>query len=123
MGVTYDELVARTVDWPGVTSGTWYGTPALKVAGKGFARTWSDREYHRDGIDDSEVLVVLCDPEEKAALIDAGEGLLFETPHYHGHGAVLIRLVAAGIEDVLGHVEESYRLKASPKHLAAFDRN
>ena len=119
--VTYDDIVALCADWPGVTADQWYGTPGLKVGGKGFARMWSEREHKRDDVHDTEVLVVMCDLDEKPALIEASGGTVFETPHYHGHGGMLLRLADIGPDDLVGYLEDSYRVKASPKLLAEFD--
>ena len=115
---SYDDAVTMPAGWPGVTADTWYGTPGLKVGGKGFCRMWSDREYKRDGVDDTEVLVVLCDVDEKEALIDASDGVLFSTSHYDGHGGMLIRLAdvePAALEDYL---LDSWYTKATPKLIA-----
>lgn len=117
----HTDVVAMTADWPGVTTGNWYGTAGLKVAGKGFARMWSEREHDRDGVHDTEVLVVMCDADEKPALIESSKGVLFSTPHYEGHGAMLVRLADAHRDDLMGWLEDSYRLKATTKLLAAFD--
>ena len=97
---------------PDVTAGTWYGTPGLLVLGTGFCRMWSDREYARDGVDDTEVLVVMCDVDEKPALIEASGGVLFSTPHYDGYGGMLVRLADVGLDDLADHLEDSYRIKA-----------
>jgi hypothetical protein len=118
---TYDDAVAMTASWPGVTADKWYGTPGLKVGGKGFARMWSEREYRRDEVDDTDVLVVIGDPDEKPALIAASGGVLFSTPHYDGHGGMLIRLADVDPDDLIGYLEDAYRLKAAPKLLAEFD--
>ena len=118
---TYDDVVTMTADWAGVTADNWYGTPGLKVGGKGFARMWSEREHNRDDVHDTEVLVVMCDLDEKPALIDASGGVLFSTPHYEGHGGMLVRLADVDPEDLIGYLEDSYRLKATPKLLAEFD--
>jgi len=119
--ITYDDVVAMTAEWPGVTADKWYGTPGLKVGGKGFARMWGEREHKRDDVHDTEVLVVLGDAEEKPALIESFGGVLFSTPHYEGHGGMLVRLAEANAEDLVGLLEESYRLKATKKLLAEFD--
>lgn len=119
--LTYEDIVALTAAWPGVTPGQFYGTPGLKVGTKGFCRMWSDREYVRDGIGGSEILVVMCDVDEKPLLIEASGGVAFETPHYQGHGAMLIRLADAGEADLLGYLEDAYREKATKKLIAAFD--
>jgi hypothetical protein len=73
---------------------------------------WSEREYHRDGVDDTEVLVVMCDMDEKPALIESSGGALFSTPHYDGHGSMLIRLADVDLDDLADHLEDSYRVKA-----------
>jgi len=121
MATSYDDIVAMTADWPSVTAANWYGTPGLKVGAKGFARMWGDREHRRDGVDDTEVLVVLSDLDEKPALIESSGGVVFETPHYHGHGGVLIRLADVHPDDLIGYHADSYRIKATVKLRAAFD--
>ncbi len=119
--VTYDDIVAMCADWPGVTADNWYGSAGLKVGGKGFARMWSAREYKRDDVHDTEVLVLMCDADEKPALIESSGGALFETPHYHGYGGMLARLNDIDPEDLIGYLEDSYRIKATSKLLKAFD--
>jgi len=121
--VKWKQIVAKASRWPGTTVDTWYRTDALKVGGKGFCRMWSEREYVRNEISDTEVLVVMCDVDEKPDLIEASNGLLFETPHYEGHGVVLISLADADLDDVLGYLEDAYRLKASPALLREFDED
>jgi len=118
---SFDDVVQVGEPWPGVTVDKWYGTPGLKVGGKGFCRKWSQREHDRDDVHDTEVLVVLCDADEKQALIESAGGVLFSTPHYDGHSGVLIRLADVAVDDLAGYLEDSYRLKATAKILAEFD--
>jgi hypothetical protein len=66
---------------PEVEVSTWYGTPALKVAGKGFVR-----------IKQPGTLVVLCPIGLKEALIEAEPEIYYETDHYRGWGAMLVRM-------------------------------
>ena len=99
---------------PGVEQGTFYGTAGLKVRGKGFCRVWSEREHDRDGVHDSAVLVVFCDPDEKDALIDSLGGVVFSTPHYDGHGAMLVRLDDVDPGVLADLIEDSWREKAPP---------
>ena len=89
---TFEDVRRLAAELPEVTETTSYGTPAMAVRKKSFCRLWGEREHRRDGVDDSEVLVVFCDADEKGALIDASGGVLFSTPHYEGYGAMLIRL-------------------------------
>jgi hypothetical protein len=111
---TFDDVVRIGTAWPAVEVSTSYGTPALKVKGKSFCRMWGEREHDRDGVDDSGVLVVFCDVDEKPALIDAAEGVLFSTPHYEGYGAMLVRLADVTDDDLRDYLEDSYRIKAPP---------
>ena len=97
---------------PEATDGTFYGTAALKVRGKGFCRMWSEREHDRDGIHDTEVLVVFCEPEAKEALLENHPDVLFSTPHYEGYGAMLVRLAQVNLDDLAEWLEDSYRCRA-----------
>lgn len=120
-GATFDDVTRIGSELPEVTVTTWYGTPGLAVRRKGFCRMWSERECRRDGVDDTEVLVVMCDVEEKPALIDAAGGVLFSTPHYEGHGGMLIRLADVGLDDLADYLEDSYRIKAPATSVRRLD--
>ena len=107
---------------PEVEVSTSYGTPALKVRGKAFCRLWGEAEHDRKGVDeDGPVLVVFVDVAEKRAWIETSDGALFDQAHYHGHGAMLVRLDVVD-EDLLADVlEQSYRLKAPRTLLRRLD--
>lgn len=122
MSADFDDVVRLTADLPEVSVSTSYGTPALKVRNKSFCRMWGEREHRRDGVDDSEVLVVFCDPDERASLIEAAPDVLFSTPHYEGYGAMLIRLADVRHEDLTDYLEDSYRLRAPARLVAELDR-
>ncbi len=105
--MTWDDVVRIASGWPAVEESTSYGTPALKVRKKLFVRLREDGS-----------LVVMCQLDEKAALLAAGDPAFFTTPHYDGHGSILVDL-AKGDPDQLGElVEEAWRLKA-PARLRA----
>ena len=110
--LTFTDVERLAADLPDVTTGTSYGTPALLVRKKSFCRMWSDREYARDDVHDTEVLVVFCDIDEKPALLAAFGSVLFSTPHYDGYGAMLVRLASADEPDLADWLEDAYRLKA-----------
>lgn len=126
------EIVDAMADWadvvrigtklPEVSVDQWFGTPALKVRKKSFARMWSDREHARDGVDpaDTEVLVVMCDLEEKDALIDT-HAALFETPHYEGYGAVLVRLADVDVDLLTDVLDDAWRQKATAAMIKRLD--
>jgi hypothetical protein len=105
--IGWDDLVALAGELPEFEESTSYGRPALKVRGKFFAALRTDPD----------AIVVKCDLEEKEALLEARSDVLFETPHYHGWAAMLIRLDAP-LDDVREFVFDSWLL-AAPKRLAA----
>jgi hypothetical protein len=117
----FDDVVRVGSRLPEVEASTSYGTPSLKVRGKSFCRMWGPEENERKGPEPGPVLVVFCELEEKAMLIESSGGVLFDQDHYAGHGAVLVRLFDADealLEDVL---TESWRLKAPKRLLREFD--
>lgn len=91
-------------DLPGVEVSTSYGTPALKVAGKLFVR-----------IKDGETLVLMAPMDEKERLIEMAPDIYYETDHYRGWPALLVR--AALIEDaeLRLRLAEAWRTKAPAK--------
>ena len=118
---TFEDVKATAKHLREVTESTAYGTPALKVRGKTFCRMWGEREYDRYGVHDTEVLVVFCELDEKPFLIETSGGSLFTTPHYDGHGAVLIRLEEIERDELADYLEGSYLLKAPPSLRSGLD--
>ncbi|MBK1784708.1 MmcQ/YjbR family DNA-binding protein [Prauserella cavernicola] len=109
---TWEDVVAMGSRLPEVEESTWYRTPALKVAGKGFARLRTESEGG---------LVLMCGLDEKAALLESGDPAFYTTPHYDGYGSILVDLAAVD-EDQLGElIEESWRLKAPARLRRALD--
>lgn len=114
---TFEDVRRLGQALPGVEEAPSYrGMPALKVRGKPFCRLWSPREHDRDGVHDTEVLVVFCDPEKKDMLLEASGGVLFSTAHYDGYPAMLVRLADVDLALLAEVLEDSYRSRA-PKHL------
>jgi hypothetical protein len=111
---TFEDVKRLAAHLPEVTESTAYGTPALRVRGKSFCRMWGPHEHDRYDVHDTDVLVVFCELDEKPFLIETSGGSLFTTPHYDGHGAVLVRLGDVDPEELTGYLEESYLLKAPP---------
>lgn len=95
---------------------SYRGMPALKVRGRPFCRLWSPAEHARDGVDDTPVLVVFCDPDEKDVLLESSPETLFSTPHYAGYPALLVRLADTDGAQLTELLEDSYRSRA-PKAL------
>ena len=104
--LTWDDVVALARELPEIEESTSYGRPALKVRGKFVAALRSNPD----------ALVVRCDLDEKPLLLEARPDILFETPHYHGWGYMLVRLEASP-EDAREFLTDSWLL-AAPKKLA-----
>ena len=104
--LTWDDVVALARELPEIEESTSYGRPALKVRGKFVAAM-------RTGPD---AVVLRCDLDEKPLLLEARPDILFETPHYHGWGYVLLRLEAS-IDEAREFLTDSWLL-AAPKKLA-----
>jgi hypothetical protein len=102
----FDPLAGRLV-LPEITGGTSYGTPALLVKGTSFAR-----------LKDPGTLALLVPLEHKEMLMDMAPQAYYETDHYRGWPAVLIRLAAIGDAELRLRLADGWRHRA-PKRLAA----
>ncbi len=109
---TWDEVVAMAMALPQVEESTWFRTPSLKVAGKGFARLRTEAEGG---------LVLMCDLGEKEALLASGDPAFYTTSHYDGYGAILVDLDRVDSEQLAELIEESWRRKAPAKLCKTFD--
>ena len=118
---TFDDVRRLGMPLPEMTESTSYGTSALKVRKKLVCRMWSQREYNRDDVHDTEVLVLFCELEMKQVLLDNHPGVLFTVPHYDGYGSVLVRMADVDLDDLADWLEESYRLKAPPTLIRQLD--
>jgi hypothetical protein len=99
--------LALATGLPEISVSTSYGTPALKVKDKSFVR-----------MKDAETLVLLCPLEQKEFLMEVLPEIYFETDHYKGWPAVLIRLSAISDEELTQRLDDGWRHRA-PKRLAA----
>jgi len=106
LSFAYHRLKRAAFGLPEVEEGTSYGAPALKVRGKGIAVV--------KGPDTVAVMVAL---DEKEMLLEAAAELYFETPHYHGWPAMLVRIRLISDEELAHRLRKAWLLKA-PKTLA-----
>jgi hypothetical protein len=91
---------------PDIIEATSYGDPAFKVGKKFLCR-----------IRDADILVVICPLEEKEVLMAAAPGIYFETDHYKGWPAVLVRLKEVEPEELRHRLRKAW-LAQAPKQLA-----
>jgi hypothetical protein len=97
---------------PEVEESTSYGTPSLKVRGKSFAR-----------LKDADTLVVMCAVEEKEMLMEVDPKVYFETDHYKGWPAVLVRLKTISASQLRHRLEQAWRFRAPKRLVTELDRN
>jgi hypothetical protein len=100
---TWDDVVRIAAALPEVQVSTSYGTPALKVKGKGFARLRTEAEGG---------LMLRCSMEEKEVLLASGDPAFFTTPHYDGYPSVLVDLTKIDAAHLAELVEEAWWLRA-----------
>ena len=110
---TWRDSIAIAKGLPQVEVSTWYGTPGLKVAGKGFARLRTEAEGG---------LVLMCSLEEKERLLESGEPAYYTTPHYDGYGAIIVNLSKIERNALRELIVQSWRIKATPTLRAALAR-
>jgi hypothetical protein len=109
---TWADVVAVAKTLPETEETTWFNTPSLKVKGKGFARLRSEAEGG---------LVLMCDHDEKAALLESGDPAFYQTPHYEGYPAILVNLELVDPDVLAEMIVESWRRKAPKRLLRQFD--
>jgi len=74
--------------------------------------------------DEPDALVVWVESlEDKEALIGAKPDAIFTTPHYDGQPIVLARLEAIGVHEARELIIDSWRLRAPPTLVRAWERD
>lgn len=84
-----------------VEQSTSYSTPALKVAGNAFVRMLDDT-----------TAVLHCPVDQKVLLMEISPEIFFETDHYIGHDAVLVRLDQIDDEELALKLEDAWTFRA-----------
>jgi hypothetical protein len=102
----YDELRL-----PGVTEGLFMNRPSLQQRGRSII-----------GSKDGKVLVVHCSLEIKDVLLEADPDVYFQTDHYVGYPAVLMRPEKIDKDLLRIRIVEAWKLNATKAQLAAYGR-
>jgi hypothetical protein len=110
LDAAFARVRAAAAHLPEVEESTLYGTPALKVRGKAFAR-----------LKDADTLVVHSTIDEKEMLMQVDPKVYFETDHYKGWHAVLVRLNKISASKLRHRLEQAWRRKAPKRLVAQFD--
>ena len=109
MAMRFEEAVAFALTLPGAELLTSYGKPAVKVRGKGFLHT--GREPGSFGVS-----VTL---DEVEMLKETDPDCFWQSKHYEGWGAILVREAAADPERVQALIQRAWWARASKAQRAA----
>lgn len=100
----WDEAVAFALSLPDTESSTSYGKPAVKVNGRAFLYTGREEETS---------FGVAIDLDTVEMLKETDPGTFWQTPHYEGWPAVLIRYGSEDPERVARVIERSHAWTAA----------
>ena len=110
MSLTFEDVTRIAQELPGVSVGTSYGTPALRVGKKSMCRLWED----------GEVLVLKpVEDIEQRFLMEIRPQVFFKTPHYEGYDAILIHLSAVDEDTLRDLLQQCWRRLATKALLKA----
>ena len=107
---TVRELAASL---PGAEESTTYGKPCFKVKGKLFV--WVSPDDAAEG-----ALAVRVDPGELPLFLETAPDRYFQTPHYHGHPILLVRMDVIEPNELAERIEDSWLLRAPKRLVDAF---
>ena len=110
--MTWEEVVALALVFPGVEESTSYGTAAIKVRGKLMGRLRTDPDA---------LVLRVSDMGEREALLQGEPAAFFTTPHYDGYPMVLVRLDAVDPAQLAELVEDAWRARAPKRLVAEYD--
>lgn len=108
----WEDIVAIGRRLPGVEAGTWFGSPGLKVAGKGFCRIRTDPDA---------LVIRVLDLGDREALLQGQPEVFFITPHYESWPHVLVRLETVDRSQLEELIEDAWRIKAPRRLVAEYD--
>jgi hypothetical protein len=110
--MTWEEVRAIALGFPGVEEGTSYGTPGFKVKGKFLTRLRPE--------DDSLVLVDVGF-DEREMLMEAEPQTFHITPHYQNYPSVLARIESVDPGTLRNLFERRWRNVAPKRLVKAYD--
>jgi hypothetical protein len=106
--VTFNTVRLAARSLPDVEESTSYGTPALKVRGKLFAR------LHQDG----DCFVLRTTMQDREALISSDPAIFFITDHYQEYPLILVRFLTVDPDQLAAMLERAWRLVAPSSQIA-----
>jgi hypothetical protein len=110
---TWEDVVEIGLRFPRVELGTSFGTPALRVAGKGM--------ICRLRTDPDALVLRVVDLGEREALLQGQPEAFFSTPHYDGWPYVLVNLDEVDPVELAELIEDAWRLRAPKRLIREFE--
>jgi hypothetical protein len=100
---SFDDIRKIAHALPGVVDGTSYGTPALKVGGKLFARQHQSMDC----------VVLRCELLDREILMQSAPDAFFITDHYQDYPWILLKIGVVEKRVLPELIERAWRLVAS----------
>lgn len=110
--MTFEEMEAIVLSFPGVEKGMSYGSPAYKVNGKFFTRLRRE---------DQSLVLLEVSFDEREMLMEAEPGTFHVTPHYKDYPSVLARMASLHPGSFRNFLDRRWRKIAPKKLVKAFD--
>ncbi|MBN8530099.1 MAG: MmcQ/YjbR family DNA-binding protein [Caulobacterales bacterium] len=101
--MTRDQMFACALEQPGAEDSTLHGGRCVRVRGH-----WIVNESR-----EQDALVLALDLESLAFLMETEPGTYFQTPHYQGWPAVLVRYEAADDDRLREQIEKAWARRAT----------
>ena len=116
MTIDWESAVAYALSLPDTVLSTSYGKPAIKVASNG-------RAFLYTGHEDQTSFGIAIDLDTVEVLRETDPDTFWQTPHYEGWPAVLIRYGSADPERVRAMIERSREWTAAKPAVKARKKN
>ena len=107
---SWDDVVAFACALPDVEMLSFYGTPCPKLNGKALASPGRERGS----------FAVMCKPDEKEILLETDPDTFWQTPHYEGWHALLVRFGSNDPERVANVLRRAWWDRARRAQRQAF---
>jgi hypothetical protein len=104
----WDDVEAFALAFPGTELGTSYRMPTVKVAANGRGFVWTSHEADTS-------FAIWAEPGTAEMLIETDPDTFWQSPHYAGSNAVLVRYSSDDPERVRHRIAQSRELVAAMK--------
>lgn len=105
---TWEEVEAFALTLPDTERGTTYRMPTVKVAANGRGFVWTSGEPDTS-------FAIWVEPGAAEMLIETDPYTFWQSPHYAGSNAVLVRYSSDDPERVRHRIEQAYELAVAMK--------